>query len=287
MCVHQKLEGLWDEESWFPGVVHNVVQKKGHANEYGVTFDDGDKGVYLSQQLRKHPDTVDGSPRFLLQPEDSSSSESDDESEDGSESRSSNADIESECTIQFLHAFQPPTDTAYGKEDHAILQDSEITFEQDSEGRFVALCPNFLKNHSEQVGFGGQHDRQEKRRIYQLQPDNPRDVYNMLAKVRLHKPANHTGRFYLYPDKKYPDRREKDSQGNPAWYASKCHIGHNELGKIVREVCTRVGQPVPPGGLGKWGGQGLRRSALTNCDEAGLNDTLKMRAGAIAQSKDS
>lgn len=50
-----------------------------------------------------------------------------------------------------------------GKEDHAILQDSEITFEQDSEGRFVALCPHFLKNHSEQVGFGGQHDRQEKR----------------------------------------------------------------------------------------------------------------------------
>ena len=112
-AMHQKVEGLWDEESWFPGVVHNVVQKKGHANEYGVTFDDGDKGVYLSQQLRKHPDTVDGSPRFLLQPEVSSSSESDDESEDGSEPRSSNEDIESECTIYFLYAFEPPTDIAY------------------------------------------------------------------------------------------------------------------------------------------------------------------------------
>ena len=100
---------------------------------------------------------------------------------------------------------------------------------------------------------------------------------------RSHKPVGHEGRFYLYPSKKTPSLREKDSKeifkGSPSWSASNTPIGHNELGKIVKELCTRVGQPVPAGGLGKWGGQGLRRTALTNCAEGEMNDTKKMKAG--------
>ena len=166
-----------------------------------------------------------------------------------------------------------------GKEDHALLADGEIKFLADEQGPYVSLSPHFLKNHSEQVGSGGQHDRQEPRRLYQLEQDNPHDGYNMMNLYRSHKPVGHEGRFYLYPSKKTPSLREKDSKGSPSWYASNTPIGHNELGKIVKELCTRVGQPVPAGGLGKWGGQGLRRTALTNCAEGGMNDTQKMKAG--------
>ena len=99
-AVHQQVEGEWDEDSWFPGVVQEVIQKKGQVNEYRVDFEDGDKGVYHSQQLRKHPDPVDR-PRFSLQVNDSSSNyESEDESEDQSGFESS--DTKSECTFPLL-----------------------------------------------------------------------------------------------------------------------------------------------------------------------------------------
>ena len=76
-----------------------------------------------------------------------------------------------------------------GKEGHALLADGEIKFLADEQGPYVSLSPHFLKNHSEQVGSGGQHDqvgsggqhdRQEPRRIYQLEQDNPHDGYNMM-----------------------------------------------------------------------------------------------------------
>ena len=65
---------MWDDrngtQDWYSGTVTKVLrQQKGVAGEYEVTFDDGDAGSLLSQELRAEFPTSSTRPlgkRFIL-----------------------------------------------------------------------------------------------------------------------------------------------------------------------------------------------------------------------------
>ena len=140
------------------------------------------------------------------------------------------------------------------------------------------LKPHFFKQDG--GSMMGKHYRQESRSIVCLQPENPRDPYNLLKLHRNHLPAGHTGRMYCAPHtKKKLDERPKDVLGRPTWYGGP--LGHNKLAKIVGIHCARAGMPTPAGGLGTFIAHSLRRTCLTNGANSGVvnGDTSLMAAG--------
>jgi hypothetical protein len=151
----------------------------------------------------------------------------------------------------------------------------------ENNSRSFDLSPHFFKNLADDVGLNMSSKRLGVRQIHELDHSDPRDPFKILELYISHLPQNYQETFYLYP---FTPLQIKTSpvignDGQTAWYNPKLHYGKNQLGAITATQCTRVGMPVPPGGLGRWGPHGLRRKALEGCSEAGLGDTACMQFG--------
>jgi hypothetical protein len=161
-----------------------------------------------------------------------------------------------------------------GKSEHSKLLISQFVHGIDAKGRrFIRFSPHFFKNHGK--GLNDTH-RQEPRILYQVDEFDRYDPYNIITAYLDKMPKGYDGRFYLRPNTSKTSHQAKDGSG-AASYNPKLVVGHNEIGKILKKQCAKLGVPVPPGGLGKWVPHGMRRTAVSNGTDGGVNgNTLQV-----------
>ena len=164
-----------------------------------------------------------------------------------------------------------------GGADHVDLTFEHIEFDEDEDGKKrLRCCPSFLKNHSDDKS------RLESRYLYQLDPDDPKDEYNLVKKYCDKQPVGQTGRFYRPNKSKSSKQQSRDGEG-VAWYKSgdstAAQYGVNSIKGILKRRCAQVGMAAPSGGLGKWIPHSLRRTGLTNMYNGGRNLIQMMASG--------
>lgn len=160
-----------------------------------------------------------------------------------------------------------------GRNDHEVLLLDEIVAVRDENNKqLLRNCPHPFKNQPSNVV--GKKKAKQKRKIPRtiyLQDDehhDPKAPYNVIRKYQSLFPAgtDPNTRFYCYPFTK--EQREsgkyKTASGENAVFNPARPLGKNKIGTILSTLCTRIGQPTPVDGLGKFAGHGLRRFAINN-----------------------
>jgi len=125
------------------------------------------------------------------------------------------------------------------KQDHVRMTFSQLEWGVDEHGRKIArFSPSYSKNHNSGVGQGKRHCA---RFMTCLDPDDPRDPYNIITKLRDMHPGGYTGRVY---NQTYTGARNPlmSCDGvTPAWYNTKKPLGHNTLGNTVGRAAPQLG----------------------------------------------
>ena len=160
-----------------------------------------------------------------------------------------------------------------GRKDHEVLLLDEIVAVRDENNKqLLRNCPHPFKNQPSNVV--GKNKAKQKRKIPRtiyLQDDehhDPKAPYNVIRKYQSLFPAgtDPNTRFYCYPFTK--EQREsgkyKTASGENAVFNPARPLGKNKICTILSTLCTRIGQPTPVDGLGKFAGHGLRRFAINN-----------------------
>mmetsp|Transcript_51314 Transcript_51314/g.103094 ORF Transcript_51314/g.103094 Transcript_51314/m.103094 type:complete len:696 (+) Transcript_51314:655-2742(+) len=168
-----------------------------------------------------------------------------------------------------------------GRTDHDVLEVKEIKSVVDENGRVSKMIgSHWFKNHGQSC-LTMTSERLNPAHIYQHDPEDTRDPHNILDKFIRKCPKGYTGKFYLYPFTEAQKSRNpvEANDGSVAWFNPKRPFGKDQQSQIVKIECTRLGFPVPPLQLGKWGAHGLRRLALKNMDSAKAGETRSKQFG--------
>lgn len=154
-----------------------------------------------------------------------------------------------------------------GKSEHSKLLIGQFLHGSDAKGRrFIRFSPHFSK-----IKKGLKvTSHQLPRILYQLDEHNRYDPYNIITTYINKLPKGYKGFFYLRPRTASISLFAEDGSG-AAWYNPNHVLGQNEIGKMLAIQWTKLGERGAPGGLDKCVPYCLRRAAVSNCINSGIN----------------